>query len=460
MVNSMIDIDFLYRSGFISSLDYYFALVLCRTANEKDPVVLLSAALTSGAALNGNICLDIDKYAGRTLSEPEDFPKKFPKKNQWIESLKRSSITGDSIEYPIVYDGESRLYLARYYDFQQRIVKNILKRIEKKSEHIDFTVLNHGIAKLFADTENLELDGTYHSDRGRGVGIQKQAVMNAVLRKFTIISGGPGTGKTFICEKIIELLNDQADAASMPHPRIITAAPTGKAASKFKTGYTIHRMLSTTKREKKFRYNKENPIPCDVVIVDEASMIDIALMARLLEAVPDNAGLIILGDRNQLASVEAGAVFGDICRAEMISDTITDLKYNFRSGGKSGIDRLAKAVNAGDTAEVEEVLSDKTCSDICFFEINYGTEEKITDQILKGYMPFIEEDDPEAALEKFNMFRILCAHRKGHYGTDYFNAKTANILRLQIRKQYGTSYFKKSLQEFFIKKPVMVNVND
>jgi len=115
-------------------------------------------------------------------------------------------------------------------------------------------------------------------------------------------------------KKIIELLNDQADAAHLPHPKIIATAPTDKAASKLKHGSTIHRILGASNRSNQFRYNKENPVQCDVVIIDEASMIDIALMARLLETVPENARLIMLGDKNQLASVETGAVFGDICR--------------------------------------------------------------------------------------------------------------------------------------------------
>ncbi len=466
----MVNIDFLYKTGLISSLDYYFALILCRTANEKDPVMLLSAALTSRAALKGNVFLDLDDYAGKVIPRYDDlkqnsaslqskcFSLKFPEKNQWIQSIKNSGMAGNSIKYPLVYEGESHLYLARYYDFQQRIVKNIVTRMKEKPDNIDITVLNQGVKRLFPDADNSDTNisdanisktkknriiakgikkaaGDMHTHKAGGIRIQKKAAKNALLSKFTIISGGPGTGKTFICEKIIKLLNDQADIASMPRPRIIAAAPTGKAASKLKTGSTIHRMLGSTNRSNSFRYNSENPIPCDVVIIDEASMIDIALMARLLEAVPQHAILIMLGDKNQLASVEAGAVFGDICRAKIISRILINLDYNFRSGGRSGIDRLAKAVNSGDTAEVEKLLSDKNRDDICFVEINDEADEIITDNIIKGYLPFIEEAEPGMALEKFDMFRILCAHRKGHYGTEYFNTKTETILNSQIRKQ-------------------------
>ncbi len=501
----MIDIDFLYKSGFISNLDYYCSLILCRTAKENDPVILLSVAFTSMASIRGNVCLDIDEFAGKTLSwndsvSPESGHSclKFPEKNNWIESIENSSIIGKSTEYPLVFDGKSRLYLARYYDFQQRIVENIIQRMQKKPDDVDVNILNQGLDRLFpcaqsSDfqepvTENHEIKKIKNSFEKKsgieaidmmdeGIRIQRQAAMNAVLRKFTIISGGPGTGKTFICEKIIELLNDQADAASLPHPGIIAVAPTGKAASKLKNGLTIHRMLGASNRSNQFLHSKETPIQCDVVIIDEASMIDIALMARLLEAVPDNARLIMLGDKNQLASVEAGAVFGDICRSKLMSDVLTDLKYNFRSNGNSGIDKLAKAVNSGDTLEVEKLLLNnchgadpdlpgfasqqkmkvtrsfckdfliKKEDDICFVETNNEANGRIKDEIVKEYLQFMKEDDPETALEQFAKFRILCAHRKGYYGTEYFNAMTESLLRSLIKDD-------------FYKKPVMVNVND
>ncbi len=558
----MVNIDLLYKSGIISNIDYYFAMVLCKTAKEKDPVMLLTAALTSRASLNGNICLDLDEYAEKTIIENntnefdtfhhgshfhgssifsdsglsnhavfDSIPLnlkssslKFPAKSQWIKSIKNSSITGPSIEFPLVYDGKSRLYLARYYDFQQRIVGNIVNRMGKNSEDIDTNVLNQGLDRLFPEVSTIcaknhnlkrsnlgknyfrktnpeetsfkKYDVTSRDDKLAGIRMQKKAAMNAVLKKFSIISGGPGTGKTFICEKIVELLNDQANAASMPPLRIIAAAPTGKAASKLKMGSTIHRMLGTINTTKKFRYNKNNPIPCDAIIIDEASMIDIALMARLLEAVPEDAGLIMLGDKNQLASVEAGAVFGDICRSKMIQDVLTNTEYNFRSGGNSGIDRLAKAVNQGDVTEVEKLLLNKNFDDICFVKINddnkgtcntinihntyrayntdyldhthkdeandnkifhdgklVDTQGIIMNKIIKGYLPFIDESDKKKALEKFDTFRILCAHRKGSYGTDYFNAITKNFLLLHKKKEFHS-------KNIVYKKPVMINVND
>ena len=511
----MVDLDFLHRFKIISDLDYYFALILCRTAEETDPVIRISAALTSRAALNGNVCLDLDDYAGKPVSGYEPYAldgssthdiqspgffnsslsgpavsdqkniisepsrARFPVKSQWIQAIKKSSLTGNSIAYPLVYDGESRLYLARYYDFQQRIVENIVKRIQKKPDDINMSILKKGLDRLFPGTKKSG-DNT-----DRGIEMQKKAAMNAVLRKFAIISGGPGTGKTFIIEKIIALLEDQANAASKRPLRVMAAAPTGKAASKLKMGLTIHRMLGAAGRSNKFRYNKDNPLACDLIIIDEASMIDIALMTRLLEAVPEKARFIMLGDKNQLASVEAGAVFGDICRAEMISDVMVNLEHNFRSGGSSGIDRLAKAVKTGDTAEVENILSDRRHEDICFVEINnknnshtrntcmdhntkndtindnqtfcdeqsMDADRKIMDQIIKGYLPFIKAADPGTALEKFNRFRILCAHRKGRYGTDYFNAITEKGLRLQIKEKFHA-------ENVFYKKPVMINVNN
>ncbi len=474
----MIDIDFLYKCGMISNLDYYFSRVLCATAKEKDPVVLLSLALVSWTTLNGNVCLDIDEYAGKALydcgfpdSELFDSPFfLFPVRNQWVQSIEQSGVIGPSIEFPVVYDGKSRLYLAKYYDFQQRIVGSIAKRVREKPDDVDIIVVNRKLDRLFSGIDDLFSKksrsasavcstGVYPKDpdnaRKEGIKMQKKAVINAVMSRFSIISGGPGTGKTFICEKIMEFLKNQVGSVSASSLRIIAAAPTGKASSKLNMGSTIHRMLGATNRAGRFRYNKDNPIPCDVAIIDEASMIDIALMARLFEAVPESARLIMLGDKNQLASVEAGAVFGDICRADAMSHVMTDLNYNFRSGSDSGIDRLAKAVNAGDARGVERILLDKRYEDACFVEMggkDQGLPVKIIDEIAEGYFSFAKESDPAKLLDKFDMFRILCAHKKGYCGTEYFN----EIAEKTVFIHKGRNLYPGN----FYKKPLMVNVND
>ncbi len=583
----MIDINFLYKYGIVSNLDYYFAIVLCKTANEKDPIMLISAALTSKAVFDGNICFELDRFAGKhiglcgfddnllkfdsqlscllrdsgcthygdgmssQISLDESLSLlTFPEKRQWIKSIKQSRIAGPSIDFPIVYDDEFRLYLAKYYDFQQRIVNNIIQRVDGSLDDVDISVLYESVGRIFSDmegrnkgelhsqvfcTKDIDSDifdmgkidiGADKSDRCQldksdvnkrvtiedGVRAQKKAVMNAVLRRFSIISGGPGTGKTFICEKIIEALNDQAKAASKPSLKVISAASTGKAASKLNMGLTIHRMLGATNTPNRFIYNKDNPIPCDVVIVDEASMIDIALMARLLEAVPKNARLIMLGDKNQLASVEAGAVFGDICRVKKLYGFVTTLNYNFRSGGGSGIDKLAHSLNSGDILNVERILKNMIYDDICFISIdnnsitndnsyviesnkasvggidnfhtsfndksinhgdikNYGRNDnndlravsyggqtiyipgKIVDEIIKNYDPFIYARSPEKAIKKFNMFRILCPHKKGYYGTDFFNTICEQLLYLEKKK-------KADIKPNSYKVPIMINVND
>ncbi|OQY00950.1 MAG: exodeoxyribonuclease V subunit alpha [Desulfobacteraceae bacterium 4572_130] len=447
--------DILFKSGFFSNLDFYFAKTISKIAKENNPIIFLSLALTSRAVSKGHVCFDIKEYAGKSINETgleQDII--LPQFHDWIKALKKSKIAGNRCDFPLVYDLKSRLYLAKYYDFQQRLIKNIIKRINLNTDNM---FKNKEIFKnhdLFFNEKNK------NNEISKGIINQNNAIKNAILKKISIISGGPGTGKTFITKKIIKLLNKQADFLSVPNPVIISMAPTGKAASKLENGFTIHRALGALKNTTGFKYNLSNQLVCDVVIVDEASMIDIALMTRLLEAVPLNAKLIMLGDKNQLASVETGAVFGDICRADKISDIITNLNYNFRSKGKTGIDKLAQSINNGDFQTLEKLLTKKTqpiqkdYNDISFIEIKDKSNfsEKIKHQIISGYLPFLKEIEPKKVLKSFNDFKILCAHKKGVFGVEHFNLIAEKVLSQHLQKL--------NIKNKFFKIPVMIKTND
>jgi len=289
--------------------------------------------------------------------------------------------------------------------------------------------------------------------------------------------------------------------------RFAIAAPTGKAASRLQEALisskegldipdeikkkiphktsTIHRLLRTVSGTPYFYYNADNKLPVDVVVVDEASMIDIALMSKLFQAVPFSARIILLGDMNQLASVEAGAVFGDICNTGNtnyfskcfckeienitgikfndfdkrpdktgVHDIIINLKENYRFDEESGIGEITKTINSGDGLKVVQILKNtdyphvswKNLSDIKGFDSSFENE------IIKGYSEYLQAKTPLESIEVFGKFRVLCALRKGIYGAVDINIKIENILKKAGLIKSDTLWYKG--------RPVMIKGND
>jgi len=436
------DLDNLFERHFFSNLDYFFARSMARAFGEKEPIILISCALVSKLLFEGHICLDIKEMSGtvRPVSLIDNNLIKFPDLNIWINVLKQSLVISDTIRTPLVLDRDYKLYFSKYYDFQNRLSKNIAQRVSLKPLKMDETVID----------EMLEL---YFPETGKHYTHQKKAVKNAVFNCFTIISGGPGTGKTYITTVIKKVLNLLAEKLSLPAPEIMCVAPTGKAASKMDQGSTIHSILKPLKNSPGFYYNTNNPLQVDVIIIDEASMIDISLLTRLLEAVPLEAKVIILGDKHQLSSIQAGSIFSDICSVKGLSSNIFFLDYNFRSKGKTGIENLSKAINNNDVICLEDILISGRYPDLVFenFQGNVPVVNAVKKYILKGYKPFVTKDTVEAALNELDSFKILCAHNSGEYGTLQINHVCENILR-------SDNYF--DIQGKLFKRIIMVNTND
>lgn len=307
--------------------------------------------------------------------------------------------------------------------------------------------------------------------------------MVALWRRLCVISGAPGTGKTTTAAKIIGLL---IDVCGSPPLRFALCAPTGKAAARLSQALraaaenlpggtearkrfpteasTIHRLLAF--RRQGFRFNAANPLPADVVVVDEASMIDLALMAHLLEAVPPDARLIILGDHHQLSSVEAGAVMGDICQDAWpmpqapdlrtafhglgmepgisamnppdrkaahpapLSDNVIVLERNYRFDAGQGIGGLIRAVNAGNLSMVREAIS------AAGPEIQWAraplaapARQRLQQTVTEGYRPLFEADTVDQALEALGHFMVLGAVIRGPWGTEQLNLWIESLLR-------------------------------
>ncbi len=440
-------LEILHELGLISHLDYYFALNMIQIYEDASSLAALTCALVSRALSQGHICLNLKEMANTSLvpGDQGENPIVLPDLDSWCDHLNTQDMVGKEIQserqHPLMLDQDNNLYLSKYYDFQNRLVNDIAHRLSIATSPMDAAFIKEGLDTFFTGQNPAHIAG------------QKEAVQKALTHNFLVISGGPGTGKTHITSIIRRLLEDWARQNQDPTPKILSVAPTGKAASRMEQGTTIHSLLKPKKKGVGFRHNRDNPLSADMVIIDEASMIDIALMTRLLEAIPVDAKVIMLGDKNQLSPVQAGAVFTDICGVSQMSAFQVFLDFNFRSKGQGGIENLAKAINQNDTKALTSILTQGTFSDVVFE--NTGNKSELF-SILKryvgeGYRGLAGSQTPEQALDQLDSFRVLCAHNKGDTGTLQINHLCENILRSKGEFDIKRSVFKQI---------VMVSRND
>jgi exodeoxyribonuclease V alpha subunit len=406
-------IDRWVEAGWLSRLNRAFARFLRELEPHASDAVLWAGALVSHQLDRGEVYLDLEglmQQPGLTLAIPSDEDWTFRSESaqaelsalktfslaQWQSDLRNSKLvsTGEG-NTPLVLDG-NRLYLRRYWQYQQTLDRCIQDRLAPVRPDLPETLLERIDALFPGSSEQPDW--------------QKIACVLALRSRFAIITGGPGTGKTTTLTKLLALLIqlwEQAPEARKPN--ILLAAPTGKASARVsesianalkqlnvddnikesipqKAG-TLHRLLGSRPDTRRFKHNRHHRLAADIVIVDEASMVDLEMMASLLEALPEHAQLILLGDKDQLASVEAGSVMGDLCRGAENAAYDTDarawieryageklpsstaagthinqqtvmLRYSHRFGEHSGIGQLARAVNAGDSTQAQAILND------------------------------------------------------------------------------------------------------
>jgi exodeoxyribonuclease V alpha subunit len=476
----------------LSATDRHFASFIQREAGSATPWLGLAVSLASNAVGNGNICLNLADIAGTDILV-DGSEQRVPMLGELHEQLAGTRVVGAPGEFkPLVLDGDGRLYLYRYWKYERDLARVILEKAGTPGLDLDEALLGEGLQRLFPVS------------KGEGSDWQKIAAVAAVQKRFCVISGGPGTGKTTTVVKIIALLLEQAKEKSL---RIALAAPTGKAAARLKESIrlmkekldcsaaikllipeevsTIHRLLGVRAGSVRFRHSEDNLLPHDVVIVDEASMVALPLMAKLAVALKADARLILLGDRDQLASVEAGAVLGDICgggRKEPfsagfvgfvksvageqvpagpsatagfpLSDSLVVLKRNYRFGADSGIGAVARAVNTGEGTNAIALLKEESNVNSSWHNVPaYDSLKKaLAERISTGYGPYLAAKTPAEALERFDTFRILCALRQGTYGVAGINALVEEILAEKgLIEQHN---------RWYPGRPVMVTVND
>ena len=448
------------------AIDRHFAAFICRQSmGEVSDLFRLVVSLASGAVGKGSSCLNLADLDGESVVVGK---REFllPRFEGLVKLLKGSSVVGlpGGPPCPLVLDGSGHLYLYRYWQYEQELARRVLQKAGAASATLDEGLLLDGLARLFP--------GVSEADR------QKEAAVVALHRQFCIISGAPGTGKTSTVVRILALLLEQEKGQ---RKRIAMAAPTGKAAARLKASIndiknsldcsdavkaaipddvvTLHRLLGTLAGSARFRHSAKNPLPFDILIVDEASMVALPMMSALVSALRPDAHLVLLGDRDQLASVEPGSVLGDLCRAgaetqaSPLSGSLVILEKNYRFQAGSGIAEISRAVNAGLESEALELLKSSEAG--IAWQRSPLREElsgALAKKVVEGYRGYLEAASPLDALEQFDRFRLLCALREGPYGVGGLNHTVESILARE-----GLIHPKGS---FYRGRPLMITVNN
>ena len=456
-------LDALQTLGILRPIDVHFARTVARISSSEDPLVLLALAVAARAPGSGHTCAELDSLGSLVrLDDGRADDIHWPSTAKCAAALADSDLIGDGAgkRRPLVLDGP-RLYLDRYWRYQDRLLAALRDRAAIERPDAGDAETGRQLDALFPAT-------------AAAPDMQRVAAAVAILRNLTVISGGPGTGKTTTIVKVLALLIARARDAGLPAPRILLAAPTGKAAARMvdairngrdalpvsqeiknaipDSAATIHRMLGVDReRPTRFRHAAEHPLAADIVVVDEVSMVDLALMTKLVDAVPPNARLILVGDRNQLASVEAGCILGDLCGSggvamsaafagrvsklsgvtvpgaagdtlPAIGDCIVELRHSHRFGAGSGIGALARAVNDGDEEAMLEVLAgDRPDVRLRAAGPDAADARLVRAEIVDGYRSYLTESDPAKMLRELDRFRVLCAHREGAFGVAGLN---------------------------------------
>lgn len=416
----------------LSNLDTHFADFIVRLDQHPDDGLWWGAALASFFAGRGHSCFDLSAAPDFAAFLLPHTPRTPPPTDleSWRESLKLCDTVGAPGAYtPLVLDDAGRLYLHRCWGYERQVAGGILSRGHRSD--INETGLDDALDRYFPPVNGVE-------------DLQRSAARMALTHRFSVISGGPGTGKTATVARILTLL---LAVSGDSHPVIALAAPTGKAAlrlhqsimqaaelldlpddisGRLPTGVsTIHRLLGVQTRRGGFRHNRDNRLRCDILVVDEASMVDLQLMASLLEALRDDARVILLGDRNQLASVEAGAVLADICDSAVQADVpVTQLTKSYRFGDDSGIAALSRLINAGESVAAVDLVQSGHYPDIVWRLLPTGRpfEDAFKNAARTGYARYARAANPEEALLELGSFRVLSPLRSGPYGVENLNS--------------------------------------
>jgi exodeoxyribonuclease V alpha subunit len=425
------------EAGVLAPADVHVARRLAELAGEDDEAVQLAAALAVRGPRLGHVCVDlatIRDTATVDVEEPVDLSAlPWPDPDEWVERLRASALVG-----PLQLEG-SVLYLDRYWREERQVAADLLALMDAAPTRVDDARLASGLTRMGGDRR------------------QRLAAETALKRRFAVVAGGPGTGKTTTVAHILALLFEQGD------PLVALAAPTGKAAARLVEAVheearrlevaddvrervlaldasTLHRLLGwRPDSHSRFRHDRGNRLPHDVVIVDETSMVSLSLMARLIEAVRPDARLVLVGDAGQLTSIEAGAVLGDIVGpADRGPIVVLDRVHRYGTP----IANVAEAIRSGDGDAVVAALGGVTWVE---------DPEILRDRVAATAGAVLEaarDGDGAGAIDALGAFRVLCAHRRGPYGVSAWTAR----IEEWIGNEAGG--------DWYVGRPLLVTEND
>ena len=436
-------------AGVLESADVHVAQRITELAKEPDPAVALAVALAVRALRGGSVCVDLSTVAADCGAPELPWPDPAP----WLAAVQASRLTH---EPPVlrIYD-DRLLYLDRYWREEDQVCADLLALSVPRAAPADSPALE----RLFP--------AGYEEQRAAAEIVLAQAV--------SVLTGGPGTGKTTTVARLLALLAEQAELSGRAGLRIAMAAPTGKAAARLTEAVaaevarldspdrnrlagleatTLHRLLgSRPDTSVRFRHHRGNRLPHDVIVVDETSMVSLTMMARLLEAVRPDARLLLVGDPDQLASVEAGAVLADLVDglSEREDTRVAALLSSHRFGESIGA--LADAIRVGDGDRAVEVLRAGGG------HLDWIDDQDPTDRLRAILVPPARRvreaavlGSAAAALEALDGHRLLCAHRRGRFGVEYWNRQVHRWLT----EDSGLPVW----SEWYAGRPLLVTAND
>lgn len=466
-------------AGKIQSVDYHFAsFVHFELSFSSDTqvvnLVTLLAAHASNQVLSQHTCVQLGLFNPVTvfgLAVPAEIS--LPIFDQWLSLVTQTKVCevfeqGKELTTPFVLYGDL-LYLNRYFQYEWYIAKFIKRDSESTAwyQTLDNDQISQVCQNYFPAPVNTEVDW------------QQQAVLNAIKRRFAVITGGPGTGKTTTVVKLLACLQELKLAHSVSPLHIQLVAPTGKAAQRLsesisasvsKLGLspelqaeiptkasTIHRLLKP-RGLTGFEYNQDNRLGLDVLILDEASMVDISMMYKLFSALPQHVQVILLGDKQQLASVEAGNVLAELAQAEQ-NDFMVELQKSYRFDDASAIGQLASAIKSGNSAKAIQQLqhSDNV---LHWYKAEQNQLAQLVEYAVEHYVQLhqlinrLNLSDTTNVLQLFHhiaQFQLLVCVRQGDFGVEGLNSQIQSRIAKRLHKPISANHY--------VGRPIMISEN-
>jgi len=436
----------LRKSARLRRADVALGEWIARTFPGSTVEVALAGALAARAIADGHSALELAR-ASEWLAglDGEGKPPALPHAEVWCEALSRSAAVhanGSAGDLrPLVLDGQGRVYLRRYFDYEQQLARALTARAQPLP----------GFRNPGTEPRAPDIDPD-----------QQRAIDIARTHRFALVTGGPGTGKTHSVARMLSALA-QAAHAQGERLRIALAAPTGKAAARLgeslrtqladldlpepvasqlpRDAKTVHGVLGISPWRPQPRFDRAAPLPLDVVVVDEVSMVDLPLMAKLVAAIPGSARLILLGDPDQLSAVEAGSVLGALVEAAdagAIGNCHVALTRSHRFGAESALGALATSITRGDAETALRTLAD--AGEVALVED--ARLARLIDNAAEAYRPVVDASDPGSALDAARGFRVLTALRHGASGCLALDRAIAERLQRTLGRRADETWWR------------------